>query len=201
MAIDKNAIAKEAQKYAAKGQFDRAIAEWKKVVKESPNDPNIFNTIGDLCLKKDSKKEAVEAYKRAGDLLADDGFDSKAIALYKKVLNIDPSQIDVHIVLGDMNAKKGLIGNALENYKFVFSHYTKNKQTAKSLDILQKMADMKPADIALRLKLADMYTKEGMKRSLPGLPRRRRFHKPRTPESPRFLKLARPGPGGTCHLL
>lgn len=162
MAIDKNAIAKEAQKFAAKGQYDKAIAEWKKVVKESPNDPNLFNTIGDLCLKKDSKTEAVEAYKRAGDLLAADGFTSKAIALYKKVLNIDPSQIDVHIILGDMNAEKGLISNALENYKFVYSHYTKHKQVAQSLDILQKMADMKP-DIALRLKLADMYAKEGMK--------------------------------------
>jgi pilus assembly protein FimV len=162
MAIDKNAIAKEAQKYAAKGQFDKAIAEWKKVVKETPNDPNLFNTIGDLCLKKDSKTEAVEAYKRAGDLLAADGFTSKAIALYKKVLNIDPSQIDVHIILGDMNVEKGLISNALENYKIVYSHYTKNHQVAQSLDILQKMADMKP-DIALRLKLADMYAKEGMK--------------------------------------
>jgi len=162
MAIDKNAIAKEAQKYAAKGQYDKAIAEWKKVVKETPDDPNLFNTIGDLCLKKDSKAEAVEAYKRAGDLLAADGFTSKATALYKKVLNIDPSQIDVHIILGDMNAEKGLIGNALENYKFVYSHYTKQKQVAKSLEILQKMADMKP-DIALRLKLAEMYAKEGMK--------------------------------------
>lgn len=162
MAIDKNAIAKEAQKYAAKGQYDKAIAEWKKVVKETPNDPNLFNTIGDLCLKKDSKKEAVEAYRRAGDLLADDGFTSKAIALYKKVLNIDPSQIDVHIILGDMNVEKGLIGAALENYKLVYSHYTKHNQVAQSLEILQKMADMKP-DIALRLKLADMYAKEGMK--------------------------------------
>ncbi len=162
MAIDKNAITKEAQKYVAKGQYDKAIAEWKKLVKESPNDPNIFNIIGDLCLKKDSKKEAVEAYKQAGDLLAADGFTSKAIALYKKVLNIDPFQIDVHIILGDMNVEKGLIGNALENYKLVYSHYTKHNQVARSLEILQKMADMKP-DVALRLKLADMYAKEGMK--------------------------------------
>ena len=62
-----------------------------------------------------------------------------------------------------MNVEKGLIGNALENYKFVYSHYAKHNQVAKSLDILQKMADMRPADIALRLKLADMYAKEGMK--------------------------------------
>src|SRR3990172_6555302 len=104
MAIDKNTVTKDAQKYVAKGQYDKAIAEWKKLLKESPNDPNIYNTIGDLCLKKNTKPEAVDAYKRAADLLAEDGFTSKAIALYKKVLNIDATRIDVHLALGDMNA-------------------------------------------------------------------------------------------------
>ena len=163
MAIDKNAITKEAQKFAAKGQFDKAIAEWKKLLKESPNDPNIFNTIGDLCLKKNSKAEAVDAYKRAADLLAEDGFTSKAIALYKKVLNIDNDQIEVHLALGDMNAEKGLTGNALENYKHVADHYTHQKNTVKALGIYQKMADLNPSNVAFRIKLADMYAKQGMK--------------------------------------
>jgi tetratricopeptide (TPR) repeat protein len=96
MVIDRNAVIKEAQKFAVKGQFDKALAEWKKFIKESPNDANAFNTIGDLCLKKNAKAEAVDAYKKAADILASDGFTSKAIALYKKVLNIDPKKIEVH---------------------------------------------------------------------------------------------------------
>jgi tetratricopeptide (TPR) repeat protein len=123
MAIDKNAVIKDAQKYVAKGQFDKAIAEWKKLLKESPSDPNIYNTIGDLCLKKDSKAEAVEAYIKAADLLAADGFTSKAIALYKKCLNIDPKKMEAHLALGDLNAEKGLTGNALESYKLVADYY------------------------------------------------------------------------------
>src|SRR5512139_2957770 len=123
MALDKNAITREAQKFASKGQYDKAIAEWKKLLKESPKDPNIYNTIGDLCLKKNAKPDAVDAYKRAADLLADDGFSSKAIALYKKVINIDPRKIEVHLTLGDLNAEKGLTGNALESYKVVADHY------------------------------------------------------------------------------
>jgi tetratricopeptide (TPR) repeat protein len=162
MAIDKNTVSKEAQKFAAKGQFDKAIAEWKKLLKESPNDPNIFNTIGDLCLKKDSKADAVDAYRKAADLLAADGFTSKAIALYKKVLNIDPKQIEVHLSLGDLNAEKGLTGNALESYKIVADHYTHQKDPVKALGIYQKMADLNPANIAFRVKLGDMYAKENM---------------------------------------
>ena len=109
MAFDKNTVMREAQKFAAKGLFDKAIAEWKKLLKESPNDANIFNTIGDLCMKKDAKAEACDSYKKAADSLAADGFTSKAIALYKKVLNIDPKRIEVHLALGDLNAEKGCI--------------------------------------------------------------------------------------------
>lgn len=163
MAIDKKTVINDAQKFAAKGQFDKAIAEWKKIAKETPNDANVYNTIGDLCLKKNSKPEAVDAYQKAGDILAGDGFTSKAIALYKKVLNIDPKKIEAHLALADLNAEKGLTGNALESYKIVADHYAQHKEKNKALGIYQKMADLNPANIAFRLKVAEMYAREGMK--------------------------------------
>jgi tetratricopeptide (TPR) repeat protein len=163
MAIDKNAVVKEAQKFVAKGQFDKAIAEWKKLLRETPNDPNLFNTIGDLCLKKNAKGEAVEAYRRAADILAEDGFTSKAIALYKKVLNIDPQKIEVYLALGDLNAEKGLTGAALETYKVAADHYIQQDDMPKALGIYQKMADMNPSNHTFRIKLGEMYIKEGMK--------------------------------------
>ncbi len=164
MAMDKNAVIKEAQKLAAKGQYDKAIAEWKKLIKESPNDANIFNTIGDLSLKKNAKADAVDAYKKAADLLAADGFTSKAIALYKKVLNIDPRKVEVRLALGDLNADKGLTGNALESYKLAADHYIQKSEMAKALGIYQKMADLNPSNIPFRIKLADMYAKEGLRK-------------------------------------
>jgi tetratricopeptide (TPR) repeat protein len=162
MAIDKNTVMKEAQKLIARGQFDKAIAEWKKLIKETPNDANIYNTIGDLCLKKNAKAEAVDAYSKAADILTADGFTSKAIALYKKVLNIDPKKIETHLALGDLNAEKGLTGNALESYKIAADHFTQKKDAVKALGIYQKMADLNPANVAFRIKLGDMYAKEAM---------------------------------------
>jgi tetratricopeptide (TPR) repeat protein len=165
MAIDKNAVTKEAQKFAAKGQFDKAVLEWRKVLKEYPSDSSIYNTIGDLCLKKGDAKgkaEAVDAYYRAGTILAVEGFSSKAIAVFKKVLNIDHKKVEVHLALGDMNAEKGLTSNALESYKLAADYYKQNKDMRKALAIYQKMADLNPSNAAFRLKLADMYAKEGM---------------------------------------
>lgn len=162
MAIDKNSVMNEARKFAARGLYDKAIAEWKKLLNESPHDANLFNTIGDLCIKKNSRAEAVDAYKRAADILADDGFTSKAIALYKKILNIDINRIEVHLALGDMHAEKGLTGNALQNYKFAADFYKKENKIAEALGIYQKMADLDPSNVAFRIKLADMYAKERM---------------------------------------
>src|SRR5512146_1316070 len=118
MAIDKNFVMSEARKFAAKGLYDKAIAEWKKLLSEAPHDANLFNTIGDLCIKKNSRAEAVDAYKRAADILAGDGFTSKAIALYKKILNIDINRIEVHLAVRDMKDEKGFTSNDLKNYKY-----------------------------------------------------------------------------------
>ena len=163
MAIDKSIIIKEAQKFVSKGQFDKAIAEWKKLLRDTPDDPNIYNTIGDLCLKKDAKADAVEAYSKAAESLAADGFTSKAIALYKKVLNINPQKIEAHLALGDLNAEKGLIGAALESYKVAADHFTHQNDMVRALGIYQKMADLNPSNVTFRIKLGDMYAKGGMK--------------------------------------
>ena len=166
MAIDKNTVSKEAQKFAAKGQFDKAVLEWRKLLKDFPSDSSIYNTIGDLSLKKGDAKgktEAVDAYYRAGTILAAEGFTSKAIAVFKKVLNIDPKKVEVHLALGDMNAEKGLTSNALESYKLAADHYKQSNEMRKALGIYQKMADLNASNNAFKVKLADMYAKEGMK--------------------------------------
>jgi pilus assembly protein FimV len=162
MTLDKHTVMREAQKFVARGQYDRAIAEWKKLLRESPHDANLYNTIGDLCLKKDAKTDAADAYRRAADILASEGFTSKAIALYKKTLNINPRNMEVHLALGDLNAEKGLTSNALESYKIVADYYTQQNDMGKALSIYQKMADLNSANITFRIKLADMYAKQGM---------------------------------------
>lgn len=164
MPIDKNTVIKEAQKFASKGQYDKAIAEWKKLIREYPNDANIYNTIGDLSLKKNAKPDAVDAYKKAADILAAEGFTSKAIALYKKILNIDPKKVEVHLALADLNAEKGLVGNALASYKVAADHYMQKNDMAAALGIYQKMADLDLSNVAFRIKLAEMYSKEGLKK-------------------------------------
>ena len=45
-----------------KGQYDKAIKEYLKIVKEDPKDVRVWLKIGDLHAKKNSKTEATETY-------------------------------------------------------------------------------------------------------------------------------------------
>ena len=84
---DKASIMKEAQKYLARGQMDKAIAEWEKLAREYP-EGNTFNTIGDLYLKKGERSIALDSFHKAATFFKQEGFALKALALYKKILNL-----------------------------------------------------------------------------------------------------------------
>lgn len=160
--INKAKVIKEAQKFVQKGQVDKAIAEYIKIVKDNPNDTTTHNLIGDLYLKLNDKDSAINSFRSAADVLNKDGFALKAIALYKKVLNINPDQVDVQMQMGKLNAERGMLGNANENYLAAAAYFTKNGKKDRVLDVYKILCNLNPNNMALAQKLAEMYLTEGM---------------------------------------
>ncbi len=167
MSIDKSKILETAQQYTVRGQIQKAIEEWKKLLTETSNDANIFNTIGDLCLKyqttEKGKDDAISNYVRAAEIFESSGFALKAIAVYKKILKIVPDNKDIYIRLGNLNCERGLIGNAREDYLAAAKLYTQEGQIREALDVYRKIADLDPANLNVRLKIADIFLKENLK--------------------------------------
>lgn len=164
MALDKNTILHNAQRYAARGQIEKAIEEWQKLIHESPNDANIYNTIGDLYLKNNSIQEAVSAYLKAGEIFYRAGFALKTIALYKKVNKIAPENIEVYLKLGGLNAERGLIGNARDDYLRAARLYLKEGHNKQAVAVYKKIAELEPENISVHQKIAELCLKEGLKR-------------------------------------
>lgn len=159
--LDKIAIAKAAQKYLSKGQIDLAIAEWEKFVAEK-KDGNVYNIIGDLYLKKKAKKEATDSFKKAAEIFREDGFTLKAIALYKKILNVSPKDVDVILALAELNREKELTGDALENMIQAADIYNSEGKTEKAIETYQKALEMAPHRTNLKTKIIELYLKIGL---------------------------------------
>ncbi len=160
VAVDRSTLIQNAQRFMARGQIDKAIEEWQKLVSVTPQDGNLYNTIGDLYLKKNDTHHAVETFLLAAAAFERAGFALKTIAVYKKILKVDPSNLDVNLKLADLNADRGLTGNAIEDYLKVAKEYGRAGKVQAALDIYRKIANFDPGNTNIRLKLAELSLRE-----------------------------------------
>jgi tetratricopeptide (TPR) repeat protein len=160
---DKGKVLQTANQLAAKGQFDKAITEWKKLLTESPNDGAIHNNIGDLYIKRHATAEAIEAYLLAGTAFHAAGSALKAIAVYKKILKLDPSRYSVYQQLGDLNAERGLVNNAVSDYLTLSKLYLKDGRTREALAVYRKIVDLDPTNLNARQRLAELCLQENFR--------------------------------------
>ncbi|PKL50920.1 MAG: hypothetical protein CVV37_06925 [Nitrospira bacterium HGW-Nitrospira-1] len=159
---DKTTRIKEAQKYLAKGQLGKAIAKWEKLVQEFP-DGNNYNFIGDLYLKNDDKKNAVESFQKAANIFRQEGFSLKTLALFKKILNVNPADAAALYALGELSEEKELITDAIKYYLAAADSLAKEGRKGELFDIYKKILSLSPSNIPLRIKVAETLFKEGLK--------------------------------------
>lgn len=162
MGIDRSKVLHSAQLFASKGQFDAAISEWKKLSAESPGDGGIHNSIGELHLKRNSTADAVASFIQAANAFRIEGATLKAIATYKKVLKLDPSRYDMYRYLGDLNAERGLLSSAVQDYLTLGKHYLKERKTKEALDIYKKIVSQDPSNLDAQQRVAELCLQENM---------------------------------------
>ncbi len=162
MGIDRGSVLQSAQLFASRGQFDAAINEWKKLSTESPGDGSIFNSIGELHLKRQATNEAVAAFLQAANAFRAEGATLKAIATFKKVLKLDPSRYDVFRHLGDLNAERGLLSSAVQDYLTLGKHYLKAGKSKDALDIYKKIVSQDPSNLDAQQRVAELCLQENM---------------------------------------
>jgi len=158
---DKADVLEKAQRLAARGLIDKAISEWQRLLSATPNDGNIYNTIGDLHLKANHGSDAVSAYLKAAEVFKGAGFELKSAAIYKKIIKIDPTRIDVHEKLADLHADRGLTGNAAEDYLRVAKFYTQRGDTGSALAVYRKISRLDPQNCDIRVRIAETCKKLG----------------------------------------
>lgn len=162
MGIDRSKVLHSAQLFASKGQFDAAINEWKKLSAESPADGSIYNSIGELHLKRNASGEAVAAFLQAANAFRAEGATLKAIATYKKVLKLDPSRYDIYRYLGDLNAERGLLSSAVQDYLTLGKYYLKERKTKEALEVYKKIVSQDPSNLDAQQRVAELCVQENM---------------------------------------
>jgi tetratricopeptide (TPR) repeat protein len=84
------------------GNVIEAIKEIKKAISLDPKDGNFYNRLGDLYIKSNSTKEAIDAYKKGVATFRQEKFARNALALCRKILRYYPQDTEIDLITADV---------------------------------------------------------------------------------------------------
>jgi len=163
VSIDREKALQAAQKYVEKKKYDRAIAEYQRVIQEDPNDARTLLKIGDLQARLQAYPEAIATYDRVGQYYSSQGFALKAIAVYKQIRELikkhAPALADRygHIVpkLAEIYTQLGLTSDALAAYDEVATRLQRGGRDREAIDVFRRMVELDPSNPLPHLRLAE----------------------------------------------
>ncbi len=162
MAPNKRKILESARKYAQKGQKDRALKEYEKLLKLDPRDAKLRLEIGDAYRRWGQVEEAIGAYMKVAEQYMAEGFDARAVAVFKQIQNLDGERYDAYVPLAELYERMGLMSEAINALQTAADGFHKEGKKREALELLRKMAALDPSNTTSRIKVADLLRQEGM---------------------------------------
>jgi tetratricopeptide (TPR) repeat protein len=150
-----------AQKFLERGQLDKALAEFAKVVQEDPKDTRTWLKMAELHAKRGAADQATEIYLKTGELYTEQGFFQKAVAVYKNVLKLSPSYVQGHFKLAEVFKRLGLITDAVQQFELGAFAYQKAGRPTEALGALRAIVELTPDNVVSRIKLAEAASQAG----------------------------------------
>lgn len=160
--MDKAKLFSQAEKCLAKGQYEKALESYELILRSDPNDSKALSRAADLYLKRENFEKGFDALRRLAESFTREGFFSRAVAIYKRMLKIEQvssreALIQIHEKLADLYGQLSLISDAMSHFSIVVDHYDRAMDHNSLLNVLRKVSDLDPYNIDSQLKLAELF--------------------------------------------
>ncbi|HWW60259.1 MAG TPA: tetratricopeptide repeat protein, partial [Thermoanaerobaculia bacterium] len=142
-------FSKIAEHYGKDGFFLKAIAIYKKINKLDPSKLEIYAKLADLYAKQGLAMEAKSQYQVLADYYLKHGDPSNALAIYRKISELDPSSINVHVKLADLYSQNNQTAEALKEYDRVGRLLLKRGMLDEAVQVFRKALKIDAKNVEL----------------------------------------------------
>ena len=164
MAFNKSKALESALKFLNQGKVAQAIGEYQQILRHDPKDQATLMTVGDLFARQGDMTQAVEYFERLAQVYLSDGFNSKAIAIYKKIAKLAPAELAPLERLADLYVQQGVLSEARPLFLQIAEAHLKVNKAPKAVEVLQRLLDVEPENPRVQMRLAELYNVMGQKK-------------------------------------
>ncbi len=164
MGFNKAKAMESALKALNQGKVAQAIQEYQTILRADPKDQVVLMTVGDLFARQANMPQAVEYFERLAQLYLNDGFNSKAIAIYKKISKLAPNETQPLEKLANLYVQQGILSEARPIFLQLAEAHLKANQTPKAVEVLRRLLEVEPDNPRVQKRLADLYMAMGQKK-------------------------------------
>jgi pilus assembly protein FimV len=151
-----------AQKFLEKGQHDRALEEFARVVQADENDTRTWLKMAEIYAQRGALTQARDIYLRTAEIYVAQGFVQKAVTVYRSVLKLTPGpQPQVRERLGDAYRQLGRVADALRELETAAAELVAAGRAPEALPSLRRIVGLHPDNVVSRIKLAETASQCG----------------------------------------
>lgn len=144
---------RKAQELIQKGKYDSAEKVLSHMMNQSPEEPSIYNSLGDVLIKLNQLDKALEHFCIAGELYCNNGLHSASLSVARKSLRVDDNFSKAHYLKAINLDKQEKSDEAVKEFVL----YLKSKPAIKDPAVLRSciaMTRLQPDDDKWVIRLA-----------------------------------------------
>ncbi len=135
-----------AEFYSKDGFFLKAIAIFKKINKIDPARLEVYDKLADLYHKQGLVQDARSQYQVLADHYQKNNRANEAIAVYKKMAAIDPTDLRIQVRLADLYRAANQKDQAVMQYGLIGNMLLKRGAHDEAAQVFQKALELSPDD-------------------------------------------------------
>jgi pilus assembly protein FimV len=163
MAFNKSKALESALKSLNQGRVPDAIREYQQILRQDAKDQVTLMTLGDLFVRQGDMHSATQYFERLAQVYLSDGFNSKAIAIYKKIAKLAPQELDPLERLADLYVQQGVLSEARPLYLQIAEGHLKGNRAPRAVEVLRRLLEVEPENLRVQMRLAELYNVIGQK--------------------------------------
>lgn len=161
LATQKKKIKELASRLFQKNKYERILVDYLALAEEHPNDMRIRLKIAETYFQSKDIANAIAAYRQVADHYEKENFILKAVAIYKNILKLDPTLVEINMKLAELYKKLNMLPDCVNQYRIVMETHATLGEKEKVIETCRQLVEIDPS-VSNRRKLAEIYHTHGL---------------------------------------